>query len=81
MKNSKIKKIIFIIFNILSIVVGLLILITSWNYYSEIAQCGSYNVIEEGCQTVAIFGMIVFALSIFINVLNFNRMASKRGEL
>ena len=74
MKNSKIKKIAFIFFNFLSVVVGLLMIILAMDYYSQEAQCMSYNTISTGCQTAYALGALILGFSVFINVLNLHRI-------
>ena len=74
MKNSRIKKIIFIAFDILSVVVGLLMIILAWDYFSQEAQCMSYNTTFTGCQTKYALGVLILGFSIFINILNLHRM-------
>ena len=74
MKNSKIKKIIFIAFDILSVVVGLLMIILAWNYFLHEVQCISYNITSTGCQTKYALGVLILGFSVFINVLNLNRI-------
>ena len=74
MKNSRIKKIIFIAFDILSVVVGLLVIILAWNYFLQEAQCMSYNITSAGCQTTYALGVLILGFSMFINVLNLYRI-------
>ena len=74
MKNNKTKKFAFIVFNILSVVVGSLMIIIAWDYFLHEAQCMSYNITSTGCQTTYALGVLILGFSVFINVLNLHRI-------
>ena len=74
MKNNKTKKFAFIVFNILSVVVGSLMIIIAWDYYLQEVQCMSYNITSTDCQTKNALGVLILGFSIFINILNLHRM-------